>query len=76
MAIIASYGYKDINKVSIKELNWETVYRRDKKENDKKVSSFILTNDNYQNCPAHTKTLGAEEMIAIYEYMKKIMEGG
>mgnify|MGYP003461382695 CR=1 FL=1 len=42
---------------------------------DKVVESFHLVNDDFPNCRAHDKTLTANEMIAIYEYMKKVVEG-
>lgn len=41
----------------------------------KQVDLITIVNDNLPNCPAHVKSLRAEEMYAIYEYMKKIVEG-
>jgi hypothetical protein len=38
------------------------------------VERFEIINDNLPNCAAHTKVLRPEEMMAIYEYMKKIVE--
>ena len=60
--------------VAIKPLNKEIRYNKETKAMDECVYSFILTNDNYPNCAAHTKYLDANEMMAIYEYMKKIVE--
>lgn len=73
MAIILNCGNNKVEKVSFQELDWTTVYNVGK-ENDKAVRIFTMTNDNYQNCAAHSKFINAEEMIAIYEYMKKIIE--
>jgi hypothetical protein len=41
---------------------------------NKVVESFYLVNDAFPNCRAHEKALTANEMIAIYEFMKKIVE--
>lgn len=41
----------------------------------KQVDLFEIVNDNLPNCPAHIKVLRPEEMYAVYEYMKKVVEG-
>ena len=41
----------------------------------KQVDLFEIVNDNLPNCSAHIKVLRPEEMYAIYEYMKKVVEG-
>lgn len=77
MAIIVKRNEEKLNKISITEWNyvfkWNIGdFKGDKV--DKIVSKFQIVNDNIPNSRAHEKALTADEMIAIYEYMKKIVE--
>lgn len=77
MAIIVKRNKEKLNKISITEWNyvfkWNIGdFKGDKV--DKIVSKFLIVNDNIPNSRAHEKVLTADEMIAIYEHMKKIME--
>lgn len=74
MAIIVKHNAQKIEKVTIKELSYDIQFTTT--GNNKLVDLFEIINDNLPNCPAHTKVLCPEEMLAIYEYMKKIIEGG
>ena len=69
MAIIIKRNEERISKVTVKELSYSI------HGNNKQVERFEIINDNLPNCAAHVKVLHPEEMLAIYEYMKKIMEG-
>ena len=73
MAIIVNRNAQKIEKVTVKELSYNIQFTTT--GNNKLVDMFEIINDNLPNCPAHTKILGSEEMLAIYEYMKKIVEG-
>lgn len=78
MAIIVKRNEEKQNKIKISELSYSLKWNmgetnRDKV--DKVVESFHLVNANFPNCRAHDKTLTANEMLAIYEYMKKVVEG-
>ena len=73
MAILIKHDAKKIKKVAVKELSYSV--RFTPTGNNKLVNRFEIINDNFPNCEAHTKVLCPEEMIAIYEYMKKVMEG-
>lgn len=77
MAIIVKRNEEKLNRISITEWNyvfkWNIGdFKRDKV--DKIVSKFQIVNDNIPNSRAHEKALTADEMIAIYEYMKKVVE--
>ena len=72
MAIIVKYNAQKIEKVTVKELSYSV--HCTPTGNNKLVDSFEVINDNLPNCQAHTKVLRPEEMLAIYEYMKKIVE--
>lgn len=77
MAIIVKRDEERVNKVKISEMNYSLKWNMGEPEGDKVdkiVTSFYLVNDNLPNCRAHEKALTADEMIAIYEYMKEIME--
>lgn len=69
MAIIIKRNEERISKVMVKELSYSI------HDNNKQVERFEVINDNLPNCAAHTKVLCSEEMLAIYEYMKKVVEG-
>ena len=73
MAILIKHDTQKIEKVTVKELSYSV--RFTPAGNNKLVDRFEIINDNFTNCEAHTKVLCPEEMVAIYEYMKKIMEG-
>ena len=78
MAIIVKRDEERINKIKISEMNYAFKWNMGEPDGDKVdkiVSSFYLVNNNLPNCRAHEKALTADEMIAIYEYMKKIVEG-
>ena len=68
MAIIIKRNEERISKVTVKELSYSI------HGNDKQVERFEVINDNLPNCAAHIKVLCPEEMLAIYEYMKKVVE--
>lgn len=72
MAIIIKHNAQKIEKVTIKELSYDIQFTTT--GNNKLVDMFEIINDNLPNCEAHTKVLRPEEMIAIYEYMKKVVE--
>lgn len=74
MAIIVRCDAQKIEKVTIKELSYNVQFTTT--GNNKQVERFEVINDNLPNCTAHTKVLHSEEMLAIYEYMKKIVERG
>ena len=71
MAIIVKRDAQKIEKVTIKELSYSIQLTAT--GNNKLVDLFEIINDNLPNCPAHIKTLDPEEMLAIYEYMKKVV---
>ena len=73
MTIIVKHDTQKIEKVTIKELSYDIQLTAT--GNNKLVDLFEIINDNLPNCEAHTKALRPEEMLAIYEYMKKVMEG-
>ena len=78
MAIIAKHNEERINKIKISEMSYSlkwNIGEPDGDKVDKIVTSFYLVNDNLPNCRAHEKALTADEMIAIYEYMKNVVEG-
>lgn len=77
MAIIVKRNEEKQNKIKISEMSYSLKWNMGEPEGDKVdkiVSSFYLINDNLPNCRAHEKALTADEMIAIYEYMKKVVE--
>ena len=73
MAIIIKRNEERISKVTVKELSY--IIRLTRTSNSKQVERFEIINDNLPNCAAHSKVLCPEEMWAIYEYMKKVVEG-
>ena len=74
MTIIVKHDTQKIEKVTIKELSYDIQFTTT--GNNKLVDLFEIINDNLPNCEAHTKALRPEEMLAIYEYMKKVIEEG
>lgn len=79
MAIIVKRNEEKQNKIKISELSYSLKWNIGEPEGDKVdkvVESFHLVNDDFPNSRAHDKTLTANEMIAIYEYMKKVAERG
>ena len=72
MTIIVKHDTQKIEKVTIKELSYDIQLTTT--GNNKLVDLFEIINDNLPNCEAHTKALRPEEMLAIYEYMKKVIE--
>ncbi|MBR4929811.1 MAG: hypothetical protein IKZ00_03320 [Bacteroidaceae bacterium] len=77
MAIIVKRDAERVNKVKISEMSYSLKWNMgdtNRHKVDKIVTSFYLVNDNLPNCRAHEKGLTGDEMIAIYEYMKKILE--
>ena len=72
MAIIVKRNMQKIEKVTVKELSYDIQFTTT--GNNKLVDMFEIINDNLPNCEAHTKVLRPEEMLAIYEYMKKVVE--
>lgn len=77
MAIIVKRNEEKQGKIKISELSYSLKWNVGKPEGDKAdkvVESFYLVNDDFPNCRAHDKVLTANEMIAIYEYMRKILE--
>ena len=72
MAIIVKRNVQKIEKVTVKELSYNIQFTTT--GNNKLVDLFEIINDNLPNCEAHIKALRPEEMLAIYEYMKKIVE--
>lgn len=78
MAIIVKRNEEKQGKIKITESSYSLKWNMGEPEGDKVdkvVESFHLVNDDFPNCRAHDKNLTANEMIAIYEYMKKVMEG-
>ena len=73
MAIIIKRDDLKILKTNVKELTYNI--RCTPTGTDMQVALFEIVNDNLPNCPAHIKTLRPEEMYAVYEYMKKVLEG-
>lgn len=73
MAIIVKRNKQRIEKVAVKELFYNIQFTTT--GNNKIVDLFEVINDNLPNCEAHIKALRPEEMFAIYEYMKKVVEG-
>ena len=74
MAIIVQRDDQRIEKIMVRELSYDLKFNGT--GYDKVVHTFGIENDNLPNCMAHYKFLKTEEMIAIYEYMKKVMERG
>lgn len=77
MAIIVKRNEEKQNKIKISEMSYSLKWNMGEPEGDKVdkiVTSFYLVNDSLPNCRAHEKALTADEMIAIYEYMKKVVE--
>lgn len=72
MAIIVKRDTQRIEKVTVKELSYSIQFTT---TGNKQVERFEIINDNLPNCAAHSKVLCSEEMLAIYEYMKKVVEG-
>ena len=78
MAIIVKRNEDKQNKIKISEMDYSLEWNMEASDGEKVnkvVESFYLVNDAFPNCRAHEKALTANEMIAIYEYMKKVMEG-
>lgn len=78
MAIIVERNEEKLNKIHISEMNYSLKWNMEAPDGEKVskvVESFYLVNDAFPNCRAHEKALTANEMIAIYEYMKKVVEG-
>jgi hypothetical protein len=78
MAIIVKRNEDKQNKIKISEMDYSLEWNMEAPDGEKVnkvVESFYLVNDAFPNCRAHEKALTANEMIAIYEYMKKIMKG-
>lgn len=73
MAIIIERDELRILKTEVKELTYNI--KCTPTGTDKQVALFEIVNDNLPNCPAHVKALRPEEMYAVYEYMKKVVEG-
>ena len=73
MAIIVKRDTQKIERVTVKDLCYNVQFTST--GNNKLVDRFEVINDNLLNCEAYTKVLYPEEMLAIYEYMKKIIEG-
>ena len=71
MEIIIKRNEERISKVIVKELSYDV--RLTRTSNVKQIERFEIINDNLPNCAAHTKVLSPEEMFAIYEYMKKVV---
>lgn len=77
MAIIVKRNEEKQDKIHISVMDYSLAWNMEAPDGEKVnevVESFYLVNDNFPNCRAHEKALTANEMIAIYEYMKKIME--
>jgi hypothetical protein len=77
MAIIVKRNEEKQNKIKISEMDYSLEWNMEAPDGEKVnkvVESFHLINDDFPNCRAHDKTLTANEMIAIYEYMKKVVE--
>ena len=73
MAIIIKRDDQRILKTEVKELTYSI--KCTPTGTDKQVDLFEIVNDNLPNCLAHVKALRSEEMYAVYEYIKKVMEG-
>lgn len=74
MAMIVKRIDKKVEKVAVRELSYSLQFNGT--GYDKVVHTFEIENDNLPNCAGHYKFLKTEEMLAIYEYMKKVIEGG
>lgn len=74
MAIVVKRDDQRVEKVMVREMSYSLKFNGT--GYDKVIGTFAIENDNLPNCAAHYKFLQTEEMIAIYEYMKKVMEGG
>ena len=74
MAMIVKRDEQRIEKVMVRELSYSMKFNGT--GYDKVVGTFEIENDNLPNCAGHYKWLRAEEMLAIYEYMKKVVERG
>ena len=77
MAIIVKRNEEKQGKIKITESSYSLKWNMGEPEGDKVdkvVESFHLVNDDFPNCRAHNNPLTANEMIAIYEYMKKVEE--
>lgn len=62
------------DKVHIRPLDHTTHYDYANNINCVTVHNYIMEDDNYSRyAGAHTKCLSADEMMAIYEYMKNII---
>lgn len=72
MAVIIKRDAQRMEKVAVRELSYSIQFTA--AGNNKQVEHFEIINDNLPNCAAHTKVLCPEEMLAIYEYVKKIVE--
>lgn len=73
MAIIIKRDDLKILNTEVKELTYNVQLTPN--GTNRQVDLFEIVNNNLPNCPAHIKTLPPEEMYAIYEYMKKVVEG-
>lgn len=73
MAIIIKRDDLKILNTEVKELTYSVQLTPN--GTNRQVDLFEIINDNLPNCPAHTKALRPEEMYAVYEYMKKVVEG-
>jgi hypothetical protein len=73
MKIFVKRNKERISQVSVRELSYDI--RLTRTSNVKQIERFEIVNDNLPNCAAHTKVLYPEEMFAIYEYMKKVVNG-
>lgn len=73
MAVVIKRDAQRIEKVTVRELSYNIQFTTT--GNNKQVERFEIINDNLPNCAAHSKVLCPEEMLAIYEYMKKVVKG-
>ena len=73
MAIIVKRNEQKLEKITVKELSYTLKFTGT--GYDREANTFEIINDNLPNCSAHVKVLHPEEMLAVYEYMKKIVEG-
>lgn len=79
MAIIIKRNEEKQSKIKISVMDYSLTWNMEAPDGEKVnevVESFHLINDDFPNCRAHDKTLTTNEMIAIYEYIKKIVERG
>lgn len=72
MITIIKHNARRIEKVTVKELSYRIQFTT--MGNNKQVDKFEVINDNLPNCAAHAKILYPEEMLAIYEYIKKVVK--